>query len=233
MPVDQNTPLRITTLDWAPGFARGYVRDVRVRWACEEIGLPYATRPVSALDRPADYYARQPWGQVPAIEDDGLDMFESGAILLHLGESDERLLPRDRESRARVLSWLFAAYNSVEPLFMELANVDIFNAGEQWATLRRPGLLEAIGQRLDLLQAALGERKWLADSFSVADIAMVSVLRESRDTGLVEARPQLAAYVERGLSRPAFAKALKAQLDWFSSKPGADPVPAVNPVPVL
>src|SRR5699024_10701762 len=148
MPVDQNAHLRITTLDQVPRFARGYVRDVRVRWACEEIDLPYATRPVSALSRPADYYARQPWGQVPAIEDDGLDMFESGAILLHLGERDERLLPRDREGRARALSWLFAAHSSVEPLFMELASVDIFNAGEQWATLRRPGLLEAIGQRL-------------------------------------------------------------------------------------
>ena len=212
MPVDQNAHLRITTLDQVPRFARGYVRDVRVRWACEEIDLPYATRPVSALSRPADYYARQPWGQVPAIEDDGLDMFESGAILLHLGERDERLLPRDREGRARALSGLFAAHSSVEPLFMELASVDIFNAGEQWATLRRPGLLEAIGQRLDLLQTALGEREWLAGGFSVADIAMISVLRESRGTGLLEARPQLAAYVERGLSRPAFAAAHGAQL---------------------
>ena len=221
MPVDQNAPLRITTLDRVPGFARGYVRDVRVRWACEEIGLAYATRPISARDRPADYYARQPWGQVPAIEDGGLDMFESGAILLHLGEKHERLLPRDGEARARAVSWLFAAYSSVEPLFMELASVDIFNAGEQWATLRRPGLLDAIGQRLDLLQAALGEREWLAGSFSIADIAMVSVLRESRDTGLVEARPQLAAYVERGLSRPAFAAALQAQLAELHSEPAA------------
>ena len=212
MPVDQNAPLRITTLDRVPDFARGYVRDVRVRWACEEIDLPYATRPVSARDRPADYYARQPWGQVPAIEDGELDMFESGAILLHLGERDERLLPRDREGRARVMSWLFAAHSSVEPLFMELASIDIFNAGEQWAKLRRPGLIDAIGQCLDLLQTALGEREWLAGGFSIADIAMVSVLRESRDTGLVQARPRLAAYVERGLSRPAFAAALGAQL---------------------
>src|SRR5690606_23102041 len=122
-----------------------------------------------------------------------------------------RLLPRDREGRARVTSWLFAAHSSIEPLFMELADVDIFNAGEPWAKLRRPGLLDAIGQRLDLLQTALGEREWLAGRFSIADIAMVSVLRESRDTGLVEARPQLAAYVVRGLSRPAFAAALNAQ----------------------
>ena len=221
MPVDQNSPLRITTLDWVPGFARGYVRDVRVRWACEEIGLPYSTRPVSALDRPADHYARQPWGQVPAIEDDGLDMFESGAILLHLGEKDERLLPRDRDGRARAISWLFAAYSSVEPLFMELASVDIFNAGEQWAKLRRPGLLDAVGQRLDLLQAALGEREWLAGGFSIADIAMVSVLRESRDTGLVDARPLLGAYVQRGLSRPAFAAALNAQLAELRPEPAA------------
>lgn len=222
MPVDQSAPLRITTLDQVPSFARGYVRDVRVRWACEEIGLRYATRPVSARDRPAGYYRRQPWGQVPAIEDGDLDLFESGAILLHLGEKDEWLLPRDREGRARVISWLFAAHSSVEPLFMELANVDIFNTGEQWATLRRPGLLDALGQRLDLLQAALGDREWLAGRFSIADIAMVSILRESRGTGLVEARPRLAAYVERGLSRPTFAKALQAQLDDFN----AEAVPA-------
>lgn len=158
MPIDPNAPLRITAFDWVPDFARGYVRDLRARWACEEIGLPYATRLISAVDRPEEYYAEQPWGQVPVIEDDGLSIFESGAILLHLGERDERLLPRARVPRARVISWLFAAYNSVEPLLMELGNIDLFAADELWAKLRRPSLLEALGQRLDRLAAALGAR---------------------------------------------------------------------------
>jgi len=219
MPVDQTAPLCITAFDWVPRFARGYVRDLRPRWACEEISLPYATRLISAADRPETYYAEQPWGQVPVIDDDGLAVFESGAILVHLGGKDERLLPRDPDARMRVLGWLFAAYSSVEPLFMELGTVDIFCAGEPWAKLRRPGLLAAAGQRLDRLEAALGEREWLAGAFSIADIAMVTVLREARDTDLVATRPQLAAYVERGISRPAFAAALYAQLADFQPEP--------------
>lgn len=212
MPVDQNASLRITAFDWVPGFARGYVRDLRPRWACEEIGLPYATRLISVRDRPDAYFAEQPWGQVPVLEDAGRSIFESGAILLHLGEKDPRLLPRDGERRSRAISWLFAAYSSVEPLFFELGNVDIFHVREPWAQLRRPGLLEAAGQQLDRLDTALGDRDWLAGEFTIADIAMVTVLRESRDTGLLEARPRLAAYVKRGISRPAFARALHAQL---------------------
>lgn len=221
MPVDQNAPLRITAFDWVPDFARGYVRDLRPRWACEEIGLPYATRLISVTDRPPGYYAEQPWGQVPVIEDDGLVVFESGAILLHLGEKDERLLPRDREDRMRVVSWLLAAYNSVEPLFMEIGNVDLFHADERWAKLRRPGLPEAAGQQLDRLETAMGERDWLAGGFSIADIAMLTVLRETRDTALLETRPRLAAYLERGLSRPAFRAAHAAQLADFRSDPVA------------
>jgi len=221
MPVDQNSPLRITAFDWVPDFARGHVRDLRPRWACEEIGLPYATRLLSVTDRPADYYAEQPWGQVPVIEDDGIGVFESGAILLHIGEKDERLLPRDREGRMRAVSWLFAAFNSIEPLAMELANVDIFASGEEWARLRRPGLLADAGQRLDRLEHALGDREWLADGFSIADIAMVTVLRGMRVAGLLEGRPRLEAYVERGVGRPAFAAALHAQLSDFQPQPVA------------
>lgn len=221
MPVDQDATLRITAFDWVPDFARGHVRDLRPRWACEEIGLPYATRLLSVTDRPADYYAEQPWGQVPVIEDDGIGVFESGAILLHIGEKDERLLPRDREGRMRAVSWLFAAFNSIEPLAMELANVDIFASGEEWARLRRPGLLADAGQRLDRLEDALGDREWLAGGFSVADIAMVTVLRGLRASGLLDGRPRLAAYVERGVGRPAFAAALHAQLSDFQPEPVA------------
>lgn len=162
MPVDQNAALRITAFEWVPRFARGFVRDLRPRWACEELGLPYATRLISATERPDWYFREQPWGQVPVLEDDALTLFESGAILLHLGERDTRLLPRDREGRARVLCWLFAAFNSIEPVFMEIANVEIFCRDEPWAVLRRPGLLAEAGQRLDRLEAALDDRDWLA-----------------------------------------------------------------------
>ncbi|QCO66696.1 glutathione S-transferase family protein [Luteimonas yindakuii] len=221
MPVDQNAPLRITAFEWVPRFARGHVRDLRPRWACEEIGLPYATRLISAVERPPEYFDEQPWGQVPVLEDDGLTLFESGAILLHLGAKDERLLPRDREARARVTSWLFAAYNTVEPVFMEIGNVEIFCRDEPWARLRRPGLLAEAGQRLDRLQAALGTRDWLAGDFSIADIAMVTVLRGVGDTGLLDSRPGLAAYLQRGIARPAFAAALRAQLADFQPAPAA------------
>ena len=221
MPVDQNAALRITAFEWVPRFARGFVRDLRPRWACEELGLPYATRLISATERPDWYFREQPWGQVPVLEDDGLTLFESGAILLHLGERDARLLQRDREGRARVLCWLFAAFNSIEPVFMEIANVEIFCQGEPWAVLRRPGLLAEAGQRLDRLEAALDDRDWLAGGFSIADIAMVTVLREVGDTGRLDHRPALAAYLQRGIARPAFAAALHAQLTDFQAEPTA------------
>ncbi|WP_315761936.1 glutathione S-transferase family protein [Sphingomonas sp. Y38-1Y] len=211
--------LTITAFEWVPEFARGFVRDLRPRWACEEIGLPYAVRLVSAVDRPAFYYEEQPWGQVPVIEEDGRTLFESGAILLHIGEKDERLLPRDPAARDRAVSWLFAAYNSVEPWRFEHARVTIFAAREEWAKLRRPSLEAEIGQRLDRLQTALGDREWLAGGFSIADIAMVTVLREMADTVLIAQRPALAAYVARGIARPAFQAALAAQLaDFDESK---------------
>ena len=221
MSADPHPPVRITAFDWVPKFAHGYVRDLRPRWACEEIDLPYTTRLISVRDRPAEYFAEQPWGQVPVLEDQGRSIFESGAILLHLGEKDERLLPRTAEARSRAISWLFAAFNSVEPFFFELGNVEIFHADEQWATLRRPSLLEAIGERLDRLDTALGERDWLAGDFSIADIAMVTVLRESRDTGLLDTRPRLSAYLKRGMSRPAFERAMQAQLADFKADPKA------------
>lgn len=213
--------VEITGFDWVPDFARGFVRDLRPRWACEEIGLPYRMRLISAVHRPADYYAEQPWGQVPALKDEGVHLFESGAILLHLGEKDERLLPRDRQGRATAISWLFAAYNSVEPLMFELSNIDIFAAGEEWAKLRRPGLLQAAASRFDRLADVLDGRDWLAGRFSVADIAMATVLREAGDTDLVSSRPALAAYLARATERPAFKRALDAQLADFKEQEAA------------
>jgi glutathione S-transferase len=221
MPVDPNAPLQITAFEWVPDFARGYVRDLRARWACEEIGLPYAVRLISAVDRPAFYYDDQPWGQVPVIKEDGETLFESGAILLHIGARDERLLPRDPAARDRTVCWLFAAYNSVEPYVMELANVTLFSAKEEWAKLRKPSLLADAGKRLDRLQTALCDREWLTGSFSIADIAMVTVLRDFDRTELIAERPALAAYLARGTARPAFQRAHAAQLADFKAAPKA------------
>lgn len=207
--------LTITAFEWVPPFARGFVRDLRPRWACEEIGMDYAVRLVSAVAKPDWYFLEQPWGQVPVIEEDGRTLFESGAILLHLGEKDERLLPRDPAARDRALSWLFAAYNSIEPWRFEHANVTIFSAREEWARLRRPSLEAQLGQRLDRLAAAMGDREWLAGAFSIADIAMVTVLREMAGSALLTDRPVLADYVARGMARPAFQAALAAQLADF------------------
>jgi glutathione S-transferase len=214
--------IEITGFNWVPGFARGYVRDLRPRWACEEIGLEYAMRLISPVPpKPVEYFHEQPWGQVPVLHDGDVQLFESGAILLHLAERDERLLPRDPQARATAIAWLFAALNSVEPWLFELANVEIFAKGEEWAKLRKPSLLVDTGKRLDGLQEALGERAWLGDAFSVADIAMITVLRNADHEDLMSGRPRLADYVARGTARPAFQRALAAQLADFQPEPVA------------
>lgn len=214
--------IEITGFNWVPDFARGYVRDLRPRWACEEIGLPYSTRLISPIPpKPASYFEEQPWGQVPVLHDGGIQLFESGAILLHLAEKDTRLLPRDPQQRATVIAWLFAALNSVEPGLFELGNVMLFSKDEEWAKLRRPSLMTDIGKKLDGLAGALGDREWLGDGFSVADIAMVTVLRNADGSPLIGERPALAAYVARGMARPAFERAMAAQLADFQPAPVA------------
>jgi glutathione S-transferase len=220
MPVNPDSRLEITAFDWVPDFARGFVRDLRPRWACEEIGLDYAEHLISAINRPADHFLFQPWGQVPVLDDGGVRLFESGAILLHLAEKDARLLPRDPQARANTLAWLFAAYNSVEPMLFELGNVDLFAKDEEWAKLRRPSLIEFIQGRLGRLNDAIGDKPYLAGDFTVADIAMATVLREAVEAGLVAEQPRLQAYLDRCLARPAFQRALAAQLAAFSEEAG-------------
>lgn len=215
MPVDPDAAIKVTAFEWVPDFAQGFVRDLRPRWACEEIGVDYAERLIAVDPRPASYYREQPWGQVPVIEDDGIEIFESGAILLYLGEKDARLLPTGPQARATAISWLFAAYNSVEPCFFELGNIEIFAVDDEWAKLRRPSLLEMMDERLDRLSDGLGNRDYLAGDFSIADIAMATVLREAGETDLVSSRPSLAAYLARCVERPAFERALAAQLAVF------------------
>ncbi len=214
--------IEITGFNWVPDFARGYVRDLRPRWACEEIGLPYSTRLISPIPpKPAHYFEEQPWGQVPVLHDGGIQLFESGAILLHIAEKDTRLLSRDPQQRATTLAWLFASLNSVEPGLFELGNVTLFSKDEEWAKLRRPSLMEDIGKKFDRLADALGDRDWLTGEFSVADIAMVTVLRNADNSPLIADRPALAAYVERGMARPAFQRAMDAQLADFQPAPVA------------
>ncbi|HEU4958093.1 MAG TPA: glutathione S-transferase family protein [Sphingomicrobium sp.] len=216
MPLDPNATVEITAFRWVPDFAAGLVRDLRIRWALEEIGRPYRVRLLDALNpRPADYFQEQPFGQVPAYRDEEVRLFESGAILIHLGLGDERLLPTDANGRGRAIAWLIAALNSVEPMILELINIDIFNRGQDWTKERRPQVVEKIETRLKLLADALGDREWFEDRFSIGDLMMVAVLRTLRHTDLVAGQPRLAALVARGEARPAFQRALADQLAVF------------------
>ena len=216
MPVDPNASSEVTAFRWVPDFAAGLVRDLRIRWALEEIDRPYRVRLLDAMNpRPADYFLEQPFGQVPAYRDDEVQLFESGAILIHLGLGDERLLPEDANGRGRAIAWLIAALNSVEPMIFELVNIDIFNRGQDWTRERRPQVVEKIQSRLKLLADALGEREWFEGDFGIGDLMMVSVLRNLRHTELLAGEPRLAALVARGEARPAFQRALADQLAVF------------------
>ncbi|MGZ8349608.1 MAG: glutathione S-transferase family protein [Allosphingosinicella sp.] len=219
MPVDPDAPVLVSAFSWVPPFARGQVRDLRVRWALEEAGIPYAVRKLDAMaERPADYFAEQPFGQVPSYRDEKVSLFESGAIVLYIGESCEALLPRDAAGRARAVTWAFAALNSVEPMIMELAAIDLFHADASWARERRPEVVAMIERRLDRLVDYLGDSDWLDDRFTAGDLLMTMVLRILDHTDLVAARPTLAAYKARGIKRPAFASALAAQLADFEER---------------
>jgi glutathione S-transferase len=216
MSVEANASTEITAFRWVPPFAEGLVRDLRIRWALEEIGRPYRVKLLDALNpRPAEYFLEQPFGQVPAYRDSQVQLFESGAILIHLAIEEEHLLPRDRNERMRAVAWLIAALNSVEPMIFELANIDIFHRGQDWTVERRPQVVEKIEARLKLLADALGDKEWLENRFTIGDLMMVSVLRNLRHTDLVVGQPTLAAYVARGEARPAFQRAIGDQLAVF------------------
>jgi glutathione S-transferase len=200
-----------------PPFAQGHVRDLRVRWALEEAGIPYAVRRLDATsERPADYFEEQPFGQVPSYHDSIVSLFESGAIVLHVGRDCETLLPTDTAARARATAWLIAALNSVEPFLMELATIDIFEAGEAWAKQRRPAVVEMIGKRLQRLAAALGDKPYLdGEAFTAGDLMMTTVLRMLDGKNLLEQHPNLVAWKARCQQRPAFQIALTAQIADF------------------
>jgi glutathione S-transferase len=210
------THIRLTTFKWVPNFAQGLVRDLRVRWALEEAGLPYEEKllNVGEQNTPA-HRALQPFGQVPVFEEDGLTLFETGAIVMHIGQRCPTLLPTDPAKRARATTWMFAAMNSVEPAVQNLASIDLFFANEEWAKLRRSGAEKHAQSRLEGVAKSLDGREYLEGEFTAGDLLMVTVLRILRHTDLVKNMPALAAYQARCEARPAFQRALSAQLAPF------------------
>ena len=209
--------ITISAFKWVPDFAQGQVRDLRARWALEEAGLPYKTRLLQQGDQDKpDYRALQPFGQVPILEENGLALFESGAIVLHIGERSEVLLPREAGARARAVQWLIAALNSIEPFMMNVALIDLFYANEEWAKQRRPGAVEFVQKRLSALARSLGDKPYLdGDRFTAGDLMMTTVLRILNHTDIVTSEKRLAAYLERCTSRSAFKRAFDAQIGDF------------------
>jgi glutathione S-transferase len=209
--------ITVSAFHWVPDFAKGYVRDLRVRWALEEAGIPYRSRLLEQGDQDKpDYRALQPFGQVPIFEEDGLVLFESGAIVLHIGERSETLLPKDPIARARATQWVIAALNSIEPFVANLAAIDVFYKNEEWAKLRRPGAAEFVQRRINALSKSLGDKLYLdGERFTAGDLIMASVLRNLNHTDIVKSDKRLAAYVERCITRPAFKRAMDAQLGDF------------------
>jgi len=207
--------ITVSAFNNVPDFAKGLVRDLRVRWALEEAGLPYRTRLLEQGDQDKpEYRALQPFGQVPIFEEDGLVLFESGAIVLHIAERSESLLPTEPAARARAVQWLVAALNSVESAVWNLFLIDFIFPGEDWAKLRRPGALEFMNRRLDALVKRLGDKPFLdGERFTAGDLMMASVLRFH--SGARDRDPLLAAYIDRCTARPAFKRALNAQLGDF------------------
>jgi glutathione S-transferase len=210
----------ITTFAWVPPFARGFVRDIRARWAFEEVGQPYDIALIRDA-RTIEHRCRQPFGQVPTYRDDEVEMFESGAIVLRIAERAGRLIPAEPAARIRAIQWLVAALNSVEPFVMSVAINDVFEADRDWSTARHIKVVDDLHGRLHDLEAALGGRRWIdGDMFTIGDLMLVSVLGGLRGSGQLDGFRTLADYVQRGEARPAHRKAMADQLALY-----ADPAP--------
>jgi glutathione S-transferase len=205
--------ITITAFDRSPDGGKGLARDTRVRWALEEAGLPYEVRLVSfkAMKEPA-HLAVHPFGKIPTYEEGDLAIFETGAIVFHIAEHHAGLLPKDANARARAITWMFAALNTVEPPIMELGHARIQEAREPWAKERLPLVMERVRVPMRQLSARLGDSEWLDGAFSAGDLLMVSVLLRTRLSGILDEFPSLAAYVARGEARPAYKRAFAAQL---------------------
>ena len=206
----------ITTLGWVPEFARGFVRDLRPRWAFEEVGQTYAVQLIVDA-KTAEHRRRQPFGQVPTYRDDEVAIFESGAMVLRIAEQAGQLIPADVAGRFRALQWLTAALNSVEPFVMALTVNDVFEADRPWSRARHPKVVADLEQRLRDLQDALGPGPWLdGPAFTIGDLMMISVLGGLRGTGVLDGFPALADYVARGEARPAHVKAMADHMATFA-----------------
>jgi glutathione S-transferase len=213
--------ITITAFERSPDGGQGLARDTRVRWALEEAGLPYDVRLVSfgAMKEPA-HLALHPFGQIPTYEEGDLVLFETGAIVFHIAERHEGLLPKDANARARAVAWMFAALNTVEPPILELVSARIIEGDKPWSKERLPLVSNRIRDRLKQLSARLGDADWLDGAFSAGDLMMVSVLLRLRPSGILGEYPDLSAYVARGEARPAYQRAFDAQLA-VNSKPPA------------
>lgn len=210
--------ITISAFESSPDRGQGQARDMRVRWALEEVGQPYEVRLVSfkAMKQP-EYLALQPFGQIPIYEEGDLVLFESGAIILHIAERHPGLLPDDADARARAITWMFAALNTVEPPIVDLDVVELLESGKSWQQERQHMVEDRIRDRLGPLSNRLGDGEWLDGEFSAGDVMMVTVLRRLDGSGLLEEYPNLAAYVARGESRPAYQRAFAAQYAVFTA----------------
>ncbi len=209
--------ITITAFERSPDGGKGLARDTRVRWALEEVGVPYEVRPVSfsAMKEPA-HLALHPFGQIPTYEEGDLGLFETGAIVFHIAEHHAGLLPDDANARARAIAWMFAALSTVEPPILDLTTARLIEGDKPWAAERMPLVRDRIRSRLGQLSVRLGDADWLDGGFSAGDLMMVSVLLRLRMSGLLDEYPNLAAYVARGEARPAYKRAFDAQLAAFT-----------------
>lgn len=212
--------ITITAFERSPDGGKGLARDMRVRWALEEVGQPYEVRLVSfgAMKKP-EHLALHPFGQIPTYEDGDLGLFETGAIVFHIAERHAGLLPDDENARARAITWMFAALSTVEPPILELANAKLIEGDKSWTAQRLPLVEERIRSRLVQLSRRLGDADWLDGAFSAGDLMMVSVLLRLKSSGLLDDYPNLAAYLARGEARPAYKRAFEAQWAVNTGKP--------------
>ncbi len=209
----------ITAFESSPDGGKGLARDMRVRWALEEVGQPYEVRLVSfrAMKDPA-HMALHPFGQIPTYEEGDLALFETGSIVFHIAERHAGLLPDDADARARAITWMFAAINTVEPPILEFANARLLEGGKPWSKERLPLVADRVRDRLKQLSAHLGSADWLDGAFSAGDLMMVHVLQRLKPSGLLDEFPNLSAYIARAEARPAYKRAFAEQLAVFTGQ---------------
>jgi glutathione S-transferase len=212
--------ITITTFERSPDGGKGLARDTRVRWALEEVGQPYEVRLVSfrAMTEPA-HRALHPFGQIPTYEEGDLALFETGAVVFHIAERHGGLLPNDANARARAITWTFAALNTVEPPILERETARLLEGDKTWYEERLPLVEDRVRDRLAKLSGRLGDADWLDGAFSAGDLMMVSVLLRLKSSGILDEYPNLATYVARGETRPAYKRAFDAQLAGYTGKP--------------